>query len=420
MTVACAAPNIELGVALRLSTFVDCQARALGENGFQALVGGPLMAGLLSGLVTIFVALIGYRLILGQPLSLRDGIGWTVRLGMVLTLITAWPAFQTLVYNVATDGPAELAGVLLPASGLPSEGLDARIQDAYDTMRLGVTQPPQQGSTEAAPPSASSPSQAGAALQAQPIAQPSPSGQLPQTASVFVMSTSGVIAALRIAVGFLLAVAPLAILALLFDATLGVFSGWVRALAGAALALLAATIVTAIDLVMVESELGNLQAYGRGMVSEAVDLQAVPTLVLLFTVAMLVVVFVAMRMAGAFALGPMTAMTQAVAGWSNRSDVITADLLRPAQPIASVRGSLAERPRAAAVADALALTAAREHYAYANMTGGEQNAGPSRPMLIAQGASREPGYANTAHSPARGRRATARRTRSAAARDRTT
>src|SRR5437763_539074 len=101
MTVFCAAPDASEGVALRLSEYVSCEGRALGENGFQALAGGPLGTSLLSGLVTIFIALIGYRLILGHTPDMRDGIGWTVRLGIVLALVTSWPAFQTLIYRSA-------------------------------------------------------------------------------------------------------------------------------------------------------------------------------------------------------------------------------------------------------------------------------------------------------------------------------
>lgn len=416
MTIACPAPDASLGVALRLSTYVDCQARALGENGFQTLVGGPVMAGLLSGLVTIFIALIGYRLVLGQALSLRDTVGWTVRLGMVLTLITAWPAFQTLVYDVAVDGPNELAGLLLPASGLPAADLDGRVQDAYDTMRLGVTPQPTPTPTPLAPPNAGS-ILPNATPQLQ--AAPSPSGQLPQTASVFVISTSGVIAALRIAVGFLLAVAPLAILALLFDATVDVFNGWVRALAGAALALVAATVVTAIDLVMIEGELANLQTYGQGLVSEAVDQQALPTLVLLFAITMLVAVAVATRMAGAFSLRPTAVFAPAPASSSIVVEARGGGMLYPAQSSLSTSTAVAERPRAAAVADALALTVAREQYAGANTPGGSLNSTPARSMLIGQAAAPDRSTVSGLSAPSgSGRRGLGRRSRRAAARDR--
>ena len=249
----------------------NCQARALGENGFQALAGGAMGTAILSALVTVFVALIGYRLLLGHVPDARDGVGWAVRLGIVLALVTSWPAFQALVYRVAVDAPPDIAAVLLPASGLAGESLDERVQQAYDTMRLGLgEQPPPRRPRQAGQP-------ANAAQQAPPILEP-----LPKTASLLVISTAGLVGALRIAIGFLLAVAPLAIMSLLFRGTNGLFIGWVRALAGAALGLVGATVVTAIHLVAVESELAHLAAIGGGEASVTVDPQALTTVVSFF------------------------------------------------------------------------------------------------------------------------------------------
>ena len=415
MTIACPAPDASLGVALRLSTYVDCQARALGENGFQALVGGPIVAGLLSGLVTVFVALIGYRLILGTTPSLKDGIGWTVRLGIVLTLTTGWPAFQTLIYNVATDGPDELAAVILPASGLPATDLDARVQQAYDTIRLGVepaaTQPPSQ----AIPANSGTPGQPAPAVST--ATAPSPDGKLPQTASALVMSTSGVMAALRIATGFLLAVGPLAILALLFDATLGLFSGWVRALAGAGLGLLAATLVTALELPMVEGELGSIQGYGRGLASEVVDPQALTTMVLLFAVVMLVAVLLAIRMAGAFSLRVSNAFVSAPTVMGQAALLERTVALPAALPLAAAAAQAAAgRPRAASVADALSLSVLREQQTAMALVSGGGGEARSRALPVAQSLV-DAGPTTTASAGAVNRRALARRTRSAAARD---
>ena len=125
MTVVCLGPDTALGVAYRLSAYLDCQARALGENGFQAVAGGAMGTALLTGLITVFIALIGYRLLLGHMPDVRDGVGWAVHLGIVLALVTSWPAFQALVYRVAVDAPPSIAAVLLPASGLAASRLTA-------------------------------------------------------------------------------------------------------------------------------------------------------------------------------------------------------------------------------------------------------------------------------------------------------
>lgn len=413
---ACASPDISLGVVLRLSTYVDCQARALGENGFQMLIGGPIVTGLLSGLVTVFVALIGYRLMLGQQPTLRDGIGLTVRLGMVLALVTGWPAFQTLVYRVAVDGPVELAAVLLPATGLSAEGLDARVQQAYDTLRLGGVSgmQPTPSPTPAAGTDrqgqASGSSAIAPALPAGPYAQPS----LPQTATIFAASTIGVTSALRIAVGVLLALGPLAILGLLFDTTLGLFSGWIRALAGSALGVIAATMVTALDLMLVEGELGNWQAVERGVT--VIDPGGLTTIVLCFIPAMAIGVWAATRMASAFRLSWH--------GWAQAGDqapvrattwITSSSLIPPGDHRPAVTSLPANQGRAQGIADALAATVHRERNAQAQPSGSS--------MLVSSALSNRDAQAATGSltttSSTSSRRTTPRGTRSAARRDRT-
>lgn len=419
MAIACGAPDASLGVAVRLAVYLDCQARALGENGFQALAGEPMMTGLLSGLLTIFVALIGYGLILGQTPSLRDGIGWAVRLGVVLTLVTSWPAFQALVYRVAVDGPGELAGVLLPASGLPGQDLDARVQAAYDTMRLGSAGLDAPVEAQQVPLGVDSSGQPSQPPQTSPQGRGAGHAPLPQTASLFVVSTTGVAAAFRVAVGFLLAIGPLATLGLLFDATFGLFNGWVRALGGSALGLLAATVVTALDLLIVESELANLQTYSVGGIALAVDPQALTTIVLLFGVVMLVAATAAVKVAGAFRLASPVVTRPA----EPYREVVSVPQFAPALPAsqsagaAGGRAGLTAQPRAAAIADALATTVRREQLSSGGGIGASQV--PSRRVSIVEAASRaEPG-GTAAPLGIAGRRSGGRRTQAALRRDRT-
>jgi type IV secretion system protein VirB6 len=412
--IACSPPDTGLGVAVRLAGYLDCQARALGENGFQAFIGGPAMASLLSGLVTIFVALIGYRLILGRTPDLRDGVGWAVRLGVVLALVTGWPAFQTLVYRVAVDGPVELAADLMPASGLPSDGLEVRVQAAYDTMRLGWSSEP---SAQASSQSGGEQDELATSV---PSASPDPRlgiGQapLPQTASLFVMSTVGMAGAFRMGVGFLLAVGPLAILALLFDGTLGLFSGWVRALGGTSLATLAATLVTAVHLVVVEGELAAAQTYAQGGVVGSVDAQALTTIVFSFLAVALAAVFAALRMASALTLtaSPELRMpaTERLAGGA-----FAVAQAPPAFAVQQGRTGFAassEQTRMATVVDALSASVRREQAALA--TGGPGQV--ARSMTIVQATARtEPGGSVVPLGVA-GRRSAGRQTRSARARD---
>jgi type IV secretion system protein VirB6 len=403
VSVACTAPEGNAGVALLLSGYLDCQARMLGANGFQALAGGPLGTSLLTGLLTIFVGVIGYRFLLGETPGLRNGATWTIRVGIVLALLTGWAAFQTLVYDVAVEGPRELAGILLPASGLPAEGLDGRVQLAYDTIRLG--------SADAG--AAAAPAQVD--LEGEPIAQRSQfQPALPRTATLFVISTSGFTGALRIGVGFLLAIAPLAIMCLLFEATLGIFNGWVRAISGLTLATLAATIVTAIGLVLVEAELARIQALRFSGSLQAVDPQSLSVIVILFALIMLVTVAAAARTTSAFKLPLRRPMHVGEA--RNRSEPLPQfgdSQVEPAQAAAAAAGAGRAEPagqtRVASIVESLSASVRRESL----QASGSAGAGAARAA-----SSSAPGAGETsAQFRATGRRGLGRRTRTSARRD---
>jgi type IV secretion system protein VirB6 len=287
-----------------------------------------------------------------------------LRLGFVLALVTGWPAFQTLVYDTSTRAPEELAATILPTIGLsPGEGLPARVQQVYDAMRLGANGDPHASDPQsAAQPGASATPQANGATT--PSVVPGNSGQpglgaLPQTASIFAVATVGTISALHLAIGILLAVAPLAILALLFDGTLGLFNGWLRALVGTALASLAATIVTAVALIPIEQEVVRLQGWRGGGVLAVVDPQALPTLVLATGLAMLVATLAAVRMGGALRYAP---------GLSERSAASSSRTSRMASSVATMsttsaltqKTAIPGRDRATGVAEALAMSVRRE------------------------------------------------------------
>lgn len=412
MTIACDAPDPALGVTLRLAAYLDCQGRALGENGFLAIAGGPVATGLLSGLMTIFVALIGYRLLLGEIPSLRDGVGWAARLGIVLALATGWPAFQVLVYRVAVDGPVELANLLLPATGLPVDDLNSRVQQAYDTIRLGSDDGAAVLQASVQPQQPQPSRSAEVTGSAQPSsAQRSLVEPHPQTASVFAVSIVGVAGALRIAIGLLLALGPLAILALLFDATLGVFSGWVRALSGSAVGLLAAIVATALDLIAVESELRRVHDRSLGIEVQLNDPEAVTTIVLLFAIVIPLVTIVAGRISSAFSLTPRPI----VHGDSRLTSVPAFDVQGPVS-LGAVAGNPpapSERRRAAAVADALNTIVRREQLA-ADKGAGIASASSMRRMTIMSSDRLSPDARALGIT---GRRSAGRRTRSTAARD---
>ena len=86
---------------LRVIGHIDCQAQVLGSYGYQALgqPGSPAST-LMAGLLTLFVALFGIRLLFGPPPGARDTVFDVIKIGLVLTLAFSWPAFRTVIHDV--------------------------------------------------------------------------------------------------------------------------------------------------------------------------------------------------------------------------------------------------------------------------------------------------------------------------------
>jgi type IV secretion system protein VirB6 len=203
-------------------------------------------------------------------------------------------------------------------------------------------------------------------------------------------------------------------MALLFDATLGLFSGWIRALAGMAIASLAAVIVTAIELVIVEGQIAYLQAV-RSYSPQMMDPQALTTIVIVFAVVMLVTTLAATRMTGAFRLQRSRSSRES-------RDERAPDVVRrpgyPAQQAAQEaiagRSPTYSQTKVADVAGALAATVRREQI---SLIEGRSAHGSARPAH-AQGVTTELAVAGAGGLGTIGRRSLGRRTRTAARRDR--
>lgn len=219
-----------LGSAL---TAIDCHARTIGAYGFGALAqpGSPASLAV-TGLLTLFVALFGVRLLLGYGVATRDLVGDVLKAGIVLTLVTSWPAWRVLGYDLVIEGPGEVARAIGLAAGLPGVRGDliarlARVDEALAALNLwgaGRLRGISQGDWF----------------------------QLGLARSAFLLGTLAPLALVRLATGLLLAIAPLVAGLLLFGVTRGLFAGWVRGLALCLLASLGLTIVLGVELAMIE------------------------------------------------------------------------------------------------------------------------------------------------------------------------
>ena len=241
--------------------FGDCRALALGEGVYRSMGVGTPFGIALSGLLSIFIALVGYRMLLGSMLTLREGVMLALRLGIVLTLATQWPAYKTLVFDVVTGTPGELAkgasggtsGDLSPAAiAARIDGVTAAIADLETPATIPVPLPPQPGQTP----------QPGQASQTTQVSAAPLAGNLPQQArfpleladTALIVSALGGLLSVSATMALMLALGPLFIVSLLFVWTRGLFVAWIRVLIGTMLGTIAVPLVLALDLGIVERQ----------------------------------------------------------------------------------------------------------------------------------------------------------------------
>lgn len=253
-----------LGSAL---AHIDCQAQAIGAYGFGALASpGSTTSLALTGLLTVFIAIFGMRLLLGYPMQGRDLVGDLLRVAIVLTLATSWPAWRIVGYDLVINGPQQIVSAIGLAAQLPGTGgnLLAHLQrvdeglialNAYGSGRLGVAQ--------------------------------GDWFQLGFARSAFLVGTLGPLALVKLMTGILLALAPLVAGLLLFGITRPIFTGWARGLVMVFMASIALTLVLGAELAMIQPWLQDALA------QRAADTQILeaPTEVLVLTLAFALVGF---------------------------------------------------------------------------------------------------------------------------------
>ena len=246
MAGACAAIGGEAGLIQGLLGSVDCNVQALSSAAYAAVSGPDSQVGLiLTALLTIYVAVLGLRLLLGYaPLRIGEITVTALKLGVVLALATSWPTYQSLVFDSLFKGPEQLGANIIAAiqpsdsllGGNPFDGL----QVVYDQLQVAAA-----FFARSAGPGVS-PLTGGA---------PFAAFSLNAASNLMLLSTVGVVLAAKVVLALLLALGPLFVALLLFDSTRGVFEGWLRASLAFAFAPLFATLALVVQLVLVEPHL---------------------------------------------------------------------------------------------------------------------------------------------------------------------
>ncbi|HEX5379020.1 MAG TPA: type IV secretion system protein, partial [Phenylobacterium sp.] len=114
MTLACPAPPTDLGLIRAVVGSVDCNVRTFSQAGYQALTAPQsLFPAALTALLTIYVAVLGYRLMFGVGgARLGDAPVIGLKIGAVLAVSLGWTTFQTLVFDLAMKAPLEVARIV--------------------------------------------------------------------------------------------------------------------------------------------------------------------------------------------------------------------------------------------------------------------------------------------------------------------
>jgi type IV secretion system protein VirB6 len=222
---------------------VDCHIRVLVHDSYRELVGpNTWFAAAFTGLLTIYIALLGYQLLFGRGgLRVTELPFAALKIGLILAFLTSWAAYQTLIFNFLFDGPAEIMKVLLRPLAQQGSSFNgdvmAGVENAFGDLSgaAGIY-------GGMASPSAN-------LLQGGPMLG---SGLLWLSGISLLLVTLGLIIAAKIVLAFLLAIGPIFIGMLLFDQTRGVFEGWLRATLSFALVPLAVSVFGAVMLMILQ------------------------------------------------------------------------------------------------------------------------------------------------------------------------
>lgn len=367
---SCVAPPTGSGFLAATLANLDCQAQTIGEAGYLALANpsSPLSTAL-TALLAIFVAIVGIRFLTGRPLGLDEWVAGALKIGFVLALTASWPAYRTVVYDVVLKGPAEVSGSIGRASALPGSdgGLAARLQ-GVDTgiMALVVAGSGRSDISSRVPQGAVVP----------PITDDTALGY---GKILFASSIIGSFGLLRVGGGVFLALAPLFAGFLLFEATRFLFFGWLRTLIAIAIGSLGLAVVLGVQLAIIEPWLTQVLAIRAARVATLSAPFELLALTLSFSLAMLGMFLLALRIA--FASATVTKVTAVI---ERAAQSLQNEVGASRSVMAGSNDNLAERTRAQEIAQSLKQTVNRD----AQGAGpGNAAIAPSRAVTLAAGRS---------------------------------
>mgnify|MGYP000052705999 CR=1 FL=1 len=235
---SCVTINPAAGSADTMVNAVDCYIQSTVQAGYANLLGqGSVFSVALTIALTIYVAIIGYRLIFGRSsLSVGEMMPRMIMIGAVLALTSNWATYQVLVYDVLTDGPQEIVRAINPDDGNVRgitervDMLSGRMVDLADAWTEFDARPDQMLPTN--PITTETATLPVTANNITAFVAPKDSlgpNMLLLSALFLVLASAGVLVVAKIILGLLLLLGPVFAVLGLFPSTRGLAVGWGRA-----------------------------------------------------------------------------------------------------------------------------------------------------------------------------------------------
>src|SRR5947209_3010930 len=295
---------------------VDCLATDATSVSFGRLFGahGNFQTAL-TIILTLYIALLAFNLLTGRSaLKISVLTPRMMTLGLVLTFATSWVAYQSVVWNLATGAPDEIASVLVGSKGSATVLFAQQLDVFFNAISDAATNAQPTAAALAANAAGAPPNPAAIAAA---TGFSSPANILSIGALIMLLGTVGVLVVCRLALAALLIIGPVFIVLALFEGTRGLFEGWLKSVAMFALVPLLTVVMGSGALVAISPMVAGL---GEG--GAAISLRnAVSVLVasIIYVALMLVVFKVAGSLTKGWRMGRAQALAQTNAGSATSS-----------------------------------------------------------------------------------------------------
>ena len=290
---------------------VDCLASDATSVSFGRLFGahGSFQTAL-TIILTLYIALLAFNLLTGRSaLKLSVLTPRMMTLGLVLTFATSWIAYQSVVWNLATGAPDEIATVLVGSKGSATVMFANELDSFFNAITDAANASQPNAAALAANPAAAAVNPAAAAASASLL---SPANILSIGALILLLGTVGVLVVCRLALAALLILGPIFIVLALFEGTRGLFEGWLKSVAMFAFVPLLTVVMGSGALVAISPMVAGLdQAGGQIPLRSAVSILVAS---IIYASLMLLVFKVAANLTRSWRLGKISALAPAFGG----------------------------------------------------------------------------------------------------------